>query len=302
MEDKSTRKKILYKICIDPLPFLEYFVQGDDAIYMAKILIPVGEMKEYLQTHTVNRDYAYSIAKKVGYLNYKPSNAPIDLGEVDHLLSQPMSEKCLSYLDGRKFPTELIKDYKLSSWRHYEQHPYSSIGYYFPFNAEALDYCTSKMNLTLGPDNPHVNMREQDMLVMPSYDRLGNLNNLAFRFVDDYISSFWAKWLFSHGRQATFGAHKIDESKPVYVVEGFFDHVACDQMGIQSVGLGSAFISDAHWEQLKGLDVTFVLDSDEAGVNHAQRLREDGHKVKILKDLYKDPYDYWVNNKDLEFL
>jgi DNA primase len=144
-------------------------------------------------------------------------------------------------------------------------------------------------------------MLVQEQIVMPSYDRQGNLNNLVFRYVDEHVSKFWAKWLFSHGRSATFGLHKIDPNKTVYVVEGFFDHVACDQLGMQSVGLGSAFISDMHWKQLEGLKLVFILDSDEVGAEYSNRLKADGHRVWMLKDKFKDPYEYWINKKELEF-
>lgn len=297
MLNNSPKKKLRYKICIDPLPFLEYFVPDNpEAIGIAKLLMGHGEIKEALDCHTVNRDYAYGIAKKLGYPGYVPKHTPIDMAEVNNILNSPMSEVCLRYLEDRKFPLELVSTYEMSSWK-YHEHNYKSLAKYYPFNKDELDYSSYKLS-QLGETT---DMSEQEMLVMPSYDRQGVLNNLVFRFVDVHVSKYWAKWLFSHGRQATFGLHKIDDTKPVYVVEGFFDHVACDQMGMQSVGLGSAFISDAHLKYLEGLNLIFILDSDEAGTNHSNRLKDLGYKVLMLKDLYKDPYDYWVNGKELTF-
>jgi DNA primase len=298
MVDTSPHKKHRYKLCIDPLPFLEYFVQNDEmSIEIAKVLLKIGEMKEALDHHTVNPEYAYGIAKKFGYPGYVPKHTLIDLNEVKSLLSQPMSETCVKYLEDRKFPLELIPHYEMSSWKFTEDNPYKSMAYYYPFNKEELDYSTYKLQ-KLGEDT---DMSVQDMLVMPSYGRSGDLNNLVFRYVDEYVSRYWCKWLFSHGRQATFGLHKIDPSKPVYVVEGFFDYVAMDQMGMQSVGLGSAFISDKHWEFLKDLDLLFILDSDEAGRNHSKKLEDAGHTVLRLRGLYKDPYEYWINKTELQF-
>jgi len=137
-------------------------------------------------------------------------------------------------------------------------------------------------------------------MVVPSFDRHYNLNNLVFRFTDEFLSTFCAKWLFSHGRQATFGLHKVDPSKPVYVVEGFFDHVGMEMMGIpNSVGLGSAFISYAHEKFLEGLDLVFVLDSDETGVKYSHRLRDEGRKVILLPDHHKDPYEFAVAGESI---
>jgi hypothetical protein len=292
------KKKLRHKLCIDPLPFLEYFIPEDPAsIDLAKMLIGHGELKEALNHHTVNPDYARSIANKLGYPQYVPKHTVVDPVDVRRLLSQPMSEICKTYLLDRKFPIELIPTYEMSSWLYHEGNGYNSLSDYFPFCYEEMEYASFKLS-KLGFI---ADLSKQDMLVMPSYDRKGILNNLVFRFVDDHISTICAKWLFSHGRQATFGLHKIDPEKPVYVVEGFFDHVACDQMGMQSVGLGSAFISDEHWKQFKDLKLVFILDSDEAGTEHSSRLREQGHKVWMLKDYYKDPYEYWVNGEELSF-
>jgi DNA primase len=138
------------------------------------------------------------------------------------------------------------------------------------------------------------------MMTCVSRDRLGNVNNIVFRFTRENICQIRAKWLFSHGRQATFGLDKVDPTKPVHIVEGFYDWVAMVEMGYtNTVGLGSAFISEAHERFLEGLELVFVLDSDETGKKYSDRLRGEGRQVLYLNDECKDPYEYWIQKGTL---
>lgn len=291
----ENRKRVLPKTTIDPLPFLEYFVQGEEAITLASAIIGgYYGMIATLDYHTVNREYAKGIAIKFGLPEYIPNHPEISIEETKAILDRSISESALAYLDSRKFPRELVSKYGITSWK-WEPHEYNTWAKYFPFNKEELELATFKLNRLEIP----CDMVKAETLVIPSYDRNGVLNNLVFRFIDQDIESICAKWLFSHGRQATFGLEKLDPSKPVYIVEGFFDYVAMSEMGYQVVGLGSAFISDAHWKFLEGLEVVFLLDSDDVGYRYSEELKRQGNQVKFLENSHKDPYEHWIATASL---
>lgn len=293
--EKSKKKHFLKKLFIDPCPLLEYFVNDDDDDII-KALVGDEGIQELLDTHTVYPEYAASIAARMK-IDYTPNYPEISLDETVDFLARPISPAVSEFLTKRKFPLELAPNYGISSWK-WEEHTFESWKNYFPFNRDAMIVSSSILYKLGFP----ILLPELDFMTCPSYDRNGQLNNLVFRFVDDNISTLMAKWLFSHGRQATFGLHKIDPKKPVNIVEGLYDHIACDLMNEeQTVGLGSAFISDAHWIFLKGLDVRFLLDSDEVGQKYSKQLQADGHKVYFLNDEYKDPWEYYENGKSLKY-
>jgi hypothetical protein len=288
-------KSLLRKVIVDPLPFLEYFLPEGD-VDLGNILMPPNALRAALKFHTVNTAYANSIARKMG-MEFNYVHPVVLEDEVERFLLTPMSDQVKQYLADRSFPLELVPLYKMTSYRWNLEHIPPSMKNYFLFNQAELNYANFMFSIR---GYPEVKMEEESFVAMPSYDRDGRLNNLVFRVVSDQLSQFAAKWLFTHGRQATFGLERVDPTKPVYVVEGFFDYVAMDQMGIQAVGLGSAFISDAHWKFLDGLNLIFLLDSDPVGQRYGKELQEQGHTVRFLGTEYKDPYEYWISNKSIE--
>jgi hypothetical protein len=288
-------KSFVKKLFIDPCPLLEYFVNEDDDDII-KAIVGTDGIQEMLDVHTVFPEYAAHIAQRMK-IPYTPHYPPISLEETMAFLSRPISERVTKFLTDRKFPLEVAPNYGISSWK-WEPHQYTSWKNYFPFNRDAM-LISSAILANLGFV---VDLTQEEFMTCPSYDRQGNLNCLVFRFVDDHISSLMCKWLFSHGRQATFGLQKVDPSKPVYVVEGLYDHIACDLMEEgQSVGLGSAFASEAHFKFMEGLDIIFLLDSDETGLKYSQRLQREGYKVRFLNDEFKDPWEYFEAGRNLKF-
>lgn len=288
------KKHFLKKLIIDPCPIMEYFVpEGDEDIIKA-ILTEPG-IRYSLDVHTVNPEYAASIANRMK-VKYTPCHRPIVEAETRTLLERPVSATVGEYLASRKFTPELCAKYGVSSWK-YEAHEYHSWAPYFPFNLPAL----LRASVALKVSGFECFLPAKEFMMVASYDRRGVFNNLVFRFIDEDIATWMAKWLFSHGRQATFGLESIDPTKPVILVEGFFDYVACREMGLNAVGLGSAFISSYHWRFLEGLNVCFLLDSDETGSKYSLRLKDEGQKVLILKDTYKDPWEYYQNGQELSW-
>lgn len=284
------KKQFLHKLLLDPLPMIDYFIPEEDLDFVIDILGEEG-VRWMISHHTLFKPYADEISSKIG-VEHNLEFKDIDSEDISKLLSMPISDTGREFLKARGWKDELYDKYQLSSWKWYP-HKLDSIRQFIPFNLEAL-LVTSKM---LAKWEWPILLTEEEQLVFPSYDRNHHLNNIALRHLSPDISRIAAKWWFSHGRQATFGLERVDPSKPVYIVEGWFDWVACEEMGIQSVGLGSAFISDAHYRYLDGLDLIFLLDSDDVGRKYSERLEEEGCKVHYLSSEYKDPWEFYINGK-----
>ena len=289
------KKHFLKKLILDPLPILDFFVPSEDTDLIDALLGPEG-LRYCLDHHTVNSGYADCLAEKY-HLAYQGTHLPINSQETQAILARSLSSEVEDFLALRRFPLDLCEKYGVTSWK-LERHDWASWIQWFPFNPKALvqgSRALAQMGLEVWLPGEH-------LMVCPSYDRQGELNNLVMRYTHPIVSEIGAKWLFSHGRQATFGLHLIDPLRPVFLVEGFYDYVAMNELGYNAVGLGSAFISPRHWEFLEGLEVVFLLDSDETGRKYSHRMTQEGHKVAWLKDNYKDPYEWWIHEGRVEFV
>lgn len=288
-------RHILHKLILDPLDFLEYFCpEGDQDI--GKALFGYRGLKDALKFHTLGKDYADHLAKKF--------EVPLErLYEVDQedlkrfirLCSQHL-QSVAPYLEERHFPLELASKYDLGGYcfNAFKNEDLGSLSPYVLFNEDELAYINYQIKQQCWFT---VDIKECWFLVCPSYDLEGKVNNLAFRVLNPALESL-AKWLFAMGRQATFGLQWVDPKKETLIVEGFFDQVACYECGIQSVGLGSAFMSSAHELYLKNLKLAFLLDSDETGRKYSDLLEKD-HKVLRLSSTYKDPWESWTQTQQI---
>ena len=99
-------------------------------------------------------------------------------------------------------------------------------------------------------------------------------------------------------------------SSNVYVVEGYFDQISMEQNGIQnSVAICGTSFSQNHFLKLARYSdkITFILDSDEAGIKSMERIYSKyinkGIKLRFLKvpDGYKDIDEYFQNNSKDDF-
>jgi hypothetical protein len=291
----KSKKNFLLKLLVDPLPILDYFMRDDDYDLIQAIMSEEG-VQEAISIHTIDPTYARHIADRM-HVEHPCVYPELRSEDVEALMARPVSTKIQGFLQDRKFPLELIPKYGISSWK-YEHHNLQSLANYFPFNLEALN----RASVGLIQHGLPVILPLEETMTCLSRDRQGQVNNIVFRFTEGPVAKIMAKWLFSHGRQATFGLDRIDPTKPVYVVEGFFDYIAMVEMGFtNTIGLGSAFISEAHERFLDGLQLVFVLDSDEVGKKYTDRLREAGRSVLYLNDELKDPYEYWIQRGTLRF-
>jgi DNA primase len=70
-------------------------------------------------------------------------------------------------------------------------------------------------------------------------------------------------------KTSPFGIERIDPTKPVYVVEGYFDAIQLRQAGFNVVATGQAAITREQAQALKNAGVNGVVlnfDNDKAGI------------------------------------
>jgi len=286
-------KNVFAKATIETLDFAEYFCRDEETLWA---FVGYNELRMALHKQTLNPEYAASISDKYN-IGFKPFE--VDEADLQKFLAlgRKLSQPAKTYLTDRRFPLELCPKYEVGCfcYNDFKNYDFGSASRYWLFDPERLDY----LNCVLKDLNIHTDLKSVMYIVIPSYDSAGRLNNMAFRVTDSYIESNIFKWLFSHGRQATFGLQDCEPDKPITIVEGFFDYVACIESGmVNIVGLGAAAISPWHSKLIQKVskDVYTLFDNDITGSTHAT---EDVDGLKILgsinlADNYKDPFDCWV--------
>jgi DNA primase len=301
MLTQKPKKNIFAKATLDTLDFIEYFCNNEDKDLVWSF-VGYLEAQIALVSQTLNPKYANKIASKMGLepVNFKTSSFDV----LDFLLKSNMSKEAMEYLiTDRKFPLELCDKYLIKSFCPSESYIPEALKNFYLFDLERLEY----LSYVLEQLNIKVDLTKTHFLIMPSFDHTGQLNNLAFRTLDTTLESQVFKWLFSYGRQSTFGLnHCYDKNKPITIVEGFFDYVACKEAGVcQPVALGSAFFSDLHLDIFAkaGFKLNVLFDSDETGKKYAQSLSKiyQVDKILVLDDEYKDPYDWWINTGTIKY-
>lgn len=279
------------------MDFLEYFCKDGDFESFLKPLFGYNEVRSILEHFSLNPTYTEAVSSLYGF-KYKKTPSPSQ-EHFERLLSLPLHNKLgLDYLKSRGFGENLIEKYGVLSFTPEEMFDLDlgDLKSYWLFNREEVDHRNYLLNMYGLP----VSIHQTPFVLVPSRDRDGLINNLALRVVDGRLSPH-CKWMFTHGRQATFGLEKIDPSKEVYIVEGFFDQVAMEQVGYQAVGLGSPIPSTWHMDFLKGLDLVYCFDQDSVGeVN----MKEFGSKGKLARmDIVaKDPWDAYQKFGSFELI
>jgi hypothetical protein len=288
-------KHVAHKLIFDPLDFLEYFCPAE--LDITKDLFGFNELKILLQKYTLCKSYAERIAVKHG-IGYKQINPIVDSDLTAYVMAVAAPTTVgKSYLATRGIGLELARKYEIGfySYEALRGFDFKSLSNFYLFNEEELEFCQHKFR-KLGLE---VDLKTSEYLVCVSRDKTGKINNLGFRVLNPLLETQVAKWLFSHGRQATFGLQNIEDR--AIIVEGFFDSLALWECGYPAVGLGSAGVSPAHLEFLKNLRLSFLMDSDETGTNVSKELMTQGHRVLKLNSIEKDPFEAWIKTKTLNF-
>ena len=160
-------------------------------------------------------------------------------------------------------------------------------------------------------------------LVFPIYSEHGDVMGISGRTllsdidrrsigIPKYKNSSYKKSDILYGLSDAI--EEILDAQNVYVVEGYFDKIAMDASGIKNVVAicGTAF-SQKHFIKLARYTnkITFILDSDDAGVSSMRRIYDRyvnrGIKMRFLKipSPFKDADEFFrnktVDNFEKEF-
>jgi len=214
------------------------------------------------------------------------------------------SALCMNYLKSRKVRDEYIDKYKIG---------------YFPQNIGVLlnhidEEFLLKYNIISNNKNSDFSnyyyltiplINEYNETVGISGRTLISQQEREYLSLPKYKNSSFKKSNFLFG--LNFSKKNIIKSNNVYIVEGYFDHIALDQAGIKnSVAICGTAFSNIHFYKLaKYCDkLTFILDSDEAGQKSAERIYSKfinkGLKLRFLNfpKNYKDVDEYLADEKN----
>jgi len=214
----------------------------------------------------------------------------------------------MSYLENRGICRELIDKYEIG---------------YFPQNIDILKKYVSKnilVKLNIINYSNNSDFSDYFSLVFPIRSEYGEPVGIsgrvllsdekrAFLNISKYKNSSYKKSKILFGLNSS--KESIIKNNNVYIVEGYFDKISMDKNGIDnSVAICGTAFSSRHFLCLsKYTDcMTFLLDSDDAGVASAERIcskySNKGIKLRFLElnKSYKDIDDFFVENTKKDFL
>ena len=137
--------------------------------------------------------------------------------------------------------------------------------------------------------------------VCPAFDTNGKCEAIGFRIVDKntVLNSF--KWLFTCGNNIIYGKNTVNKNSTCYVVEGFRDYIALNELGYNVIGLGSVVISKSQEEYLDTLnDVMLLLDNDNFGLQKTIQYKDKYKVATLVGSKEKDAYDTWIKNGKID--
>jgi DNA primase len=214
------------------------------------------------------------------------------------------SKECMNYLrEKRRINEKYINKYKLG---------------YFPQSIKKLtDYVSEEVlnKLTIVDYDNHSKFTDYYYLIFPIYSEYNEAigiggrtllddNQRALAGLDKYKNSRFKKSDYLYGLKYSYPS--ILRENNVYVVEGYFDQIAMDANGItNSVAIcGSSFSRNQFLKLARYTDkITFILDTDEAGMKSMDRIRAKfsnkgiGLDFKLLPDGFKDADEYFASGK-----
>ena len=119
-------------------------------------------------------------------------------------------------------------------------------------------------------------------IIFVERNRAGRVIHVAGRALDGKAR---LKYLFLPGLpRPVYGLARFDPSRPVFVVEGFFDYITLRQWGYQAVATLGTSIKEKDAVRLgKSEDVVYVADNNAAGLHAAARWREAIGRGRVLQ-------------------
>jgi DNA primase len=218
------------------------------------------------------------------------------------------SDRHISYLERRGIGKELIDKYQIG---------------YFPQNMDILTRYVPKdilIKLNIANYSNGSDFSDYFSLIFPIRSEYGQPVGISGRvLMDDQKRVFLniSKYKNSSYKKSKilFGLNRsknsIIENNNVYIVEGYFDKISMDKNNLNnSVAICGTAFSSKHFLCLsKYTDcMTFLLDSDDAGVASAERIcskySNKGIRLRFLElnKIYKDIDDFFVENSRSDFL
>lgn len=197
---------------------------------------------------------------------------------------------------------------------------------FFPQNLKKLaDFIPESLLLRLNIAETPYRSQFSDYfsLIFPIYSEYGSARGISGRTllpdidrrsigIPKYKNSSYKKADILYGLKEA--VNSIIDVQNVYVVEGYFDKIAMDTAGINnSVAICGTAFSQKHFLKLARYTdkITFILDSDEAGVKSMHKIYEKyinrGVKMRFLKipSPFKDVDEFFreksITNFEKEF-
>lgn len=155
---------------------------------------------------------------------------------------------------------------------------------YILFNNQCINAIKDKVDIT-----------GISFYVCPSFNEQNEIEAIGFRVVntESVLNSF--KWLFTCGNNIIYGKNTVDKNEPCYIVEGFRDYVALNELGYNVIGLGSVSISKQQEEYIDGLNAPILLlDNDSFGLKKTLQYKNKYRIATLVQTLEKDAYDTWI--------
>ena len=140
-----------------------------------------------------------------------------------------------------------------------------------------------------------VDINNISFYVCPSYNEHNEIEAIGFRVVntESVLNSF--KWLFTCGNNIIYGKNTVRKNEPCYIVEGFRDYVALNELGYNVIGLGSVTISKQQEEYIDGLNAPILLlDNDSFGLKKTLQYKNKYRIATLVQTFEKDAYDTWI--------
>ena len=134
--------------------------------------------------------------------------------------------------------------------------------------------------------------------VCPAYNENNEIEAIGFRIVNPEIVKKSFKWIFTCGNNIIYGKNTVDKEKPCYIVEGYRDYIALNELGINCIGLGSVVISEQQEEYIKTLkEPILLLDNDNFGLQKTMQYKDKYKIATLVGTKEKDSWDAYCKGE-----
>ena len=132
----------------------------------------------------------------------------------------------------------------------------------------------------ISPDKSQ-RLKSEERIVIPFFNRQNKLTHIQGRALDDNSLRYITVSL-SQGSKV-YGLDRIDNTKPVYVVEGIFDSLFLENC-VAMTG------SDLNTEDLQDCELVFLFDNEPRNrqiVQKVEKIIDMGHSIVLFNDTFE---------------